>query len=182
MRLMRRALVLAAVGVTALAAAGGGGARATKVVQLDAGDSFTVAGSHVPCVIRKKLVTCGLFKRSKLVAGTYAVTLTGEGEALLAKIKHDGTPVPIEHRKPSVLRRSYVLHAKDVAYVLGTKIYCLVSPKPSAGVLCAQYDIVRRRYTPGSYEVAITDRDASLGRFSPAGKLKVIKFALQPPL
>ena len=192
---VRRALVSTGLGlVVALAAAPGSGARSTSVVQLNLGDGFLIENTHVVCLFAtgshllsgKRAVGCSLVKGDRLALGSYASALAVDGQAILARIRPDGTARTVISRKPAVAGAApqvYKLAKGDVAHIRGTRMFCFVSVIAVPTALCARYDASGKRYVPGSYEISLSDKVASLGRFDARGKnVRLVKQVAQPPL
>jgi hypothetical protein len=185
MRAQARRLVtlctLVAVGATAASA----DAVATKTITLKLGDEFVVKDTHIVCTAQisrtlvrgRRLIGCAFADSKGPVVKTYAVGLSVNGEAVLAKVKPDGTPQVVTRRKPAVARREaatqprlYRLAPGDSVLVNDSALACAINKQTIAKrstivISCFLFDVAKRKARSNSYGFGITDGGAFLVHF-----------------
>jgi hypothetical protein len=190
---MRRRVILttAAAAVVSAVMAATSGAVATKAVTLKLGDEFAVLKTHIICTAQisrtlvrgRKLIGCAFADRNGPVPKTYAVGLAVNGEAVLARVKADGTPQVVTRRKLSIARREaaklYKLSPGDTVIVSGTPLACSINTSKGKPILvsCFLFDFKKNNARPNSYGIAITEGGAFLIRFDKNSKASIIKSA-----
>lgn len=189
--MLARVCLLASVALVTAAVAG---AASVPAVTVGPGDSISVKGSNLVCVVSTgtpRSIACGISSKTSVLAHSYAISMADRGAAIYAAtgsqqvVARDLNPPLLGSTLPSSTHKStdYLVATYEHILVGGTHIECapvLIDGGPRQAVGCGIMDSPSGYFVEGTYAATLSDQSAGITRAGADGAQTVVAIRDEP--